>query len=354
MERTLYSNNNDIDTAEKELVLNVLTNYDFNIIQFTKVRSVYKVETTSGIICLKRMKRGSYKAKNGSILVRELLDNGFDNTAKYFTTKKGYNYVKKKKNIFYVTEWIDGKECDLDVIEEACNCTELLAKFHLACSGVNSKNLAIRNNLKNWPKIFKSNLYDLEKFMKIIKNKRVKSEFDMAYYDYIESYYHRGTVALNFLNTSEYYKLSKAASEKKTICHDSFYYQNIIKKENQYYIVDLDSILIDLHVNDLGKLIRRLMYNREYQWDFFKAKKIIDSYCSINPLTNSEIEVMLALIVFPHKFWKLGKKRYLKNKNWNEAKYVRKLSKIVHYNEMQDKFLCDYLSFLKSLDENNQ
>ena len=47
---------------------------------------------------------------------------------------------------------------------------------------------------------------------------------------------------------------------------------------------------------------------------------------------------MLALIIFPHKFWKLGQKRYMKQKKWSETKYLHKLNKITCHNETQEKF----------------
>jgi len=331
---------------ENTLVNNTLNNYEFHVSGYTKVRSAYKVESDGCYFCLKKIKHGKNKPENGNKLVQELSKVGFDNTAKYYTTKDGRILVKNKKCLFYVTDWIDGTECDLKEIEEACKCSKLLAQFHRAANSIERKDFKIRNNIRNWPKIFNSNQYDLDNFKRKIERKKLRSEFDKLFYEHIDNFIKRGIIALNFLNTSEYYKISKEADKSKTICHDSFYYQNIIKKENEFYIIDLDSIIFDLQINDLGKLIRRLMYKSEYSWDFTKARRIIESYCSVNPLTKGELEVMLALIIYPHKFWKLGKKRYVKCKNWDESKYVHKLLRLINYDEQQEKFLEEYLKFL--------
>ncbi len=145
-------------------------------------------------------------------------------------------------------------------------------------------------------------------------------------------------VALSFLNKSDYYKLSKNAQKNKSLCHHSFYYQNIIKKGTEYYIIDLDSIIIDIQVNDLGKYIRRLMTKKSYQWDFEKARRIIEAYNSQNKLSKEELEVMLSLIIFPHKFWKLGKKRYIKHKHCLKPDIMKKLNKVIKYDAMQKNF----------------
>ena len=226
------------------------------------------------------------------------------------------------------------------------NCSKLLAKFHLATNKIDSSKLNIKNNLKNWPKLFRSKLDDLQKFKRLIRRKKIKSKFDTTYLRYIDNYYNRGVSLLKVLDESDYIELSNAANENKTICHDSFYYQNIIKMEDNYYIIDLDSIIIDLQINDLGKFIRRLMYKSEYQWSFGKALLIMNAYESIHKLTKSEYEVMIALILFPNKFWKLGKKKYIKNKCWNESKYFHKFNRLIKFNEEEQKFLDEYMEYI--------
>lgn len=332
---------------ERELLEEILNEYDFKAIEIFKSRSAYKIVTAEENICLKKMKHKESKVINGYILVENLVINGFCNLAKYFKTKNGNLYVKRKKFIFYATEWIDGSECELSDINEAVNCARLLAEFHNATRKLDSKKLKINNNLKNWPKIFMNNINDMIKYKKVIGKKKIKSMFDITYEQHLNNFYERGMASLNLLNSSQYYKLSKLAEESKTICHDSFYYQNIIRKGSEYYLIDLDSIIIDLHINDLGKFIRRLMFKSAYKWDFNKAKIIIEAYSSVNFLDKENLETMLSLIIFPHKFWKLGKKRYIKNNNWSEKKYIHKLNRLVKYDKVQQKFLEDYLDYLK-------
>lgn len=350
-DRKLVQYIDELTDKEKNMIKKVLMDYDFKIYDINKVRSAYKINTNQGPICLKKINHSKTKAINGNTLVEELEKNGFYYTAKFFKTKDNYLFVKHKKMFFYVTEWIDGEECDLNDINEACICIKLLAKFHIATSKINTKRLKVKNNLKNWPRIFNNNLSDLERYKKIIEKKRLKNDFDIQYEGYIDSFYNRGLAALQMLNSSDYYLLSKEASEKRALCHDSFYYQNIIKKDDEYYIIDLDSVIIDLQINDLGKLIRRLMFKKAYQWDFNKAKILIEAYNEVNKLKKSELEAMLSMIAFPHKFWKLGKKRYVKHKGWSETKYINKLNKLVRYDDLQQKFLDDYIDYVNEYND---
>lgn len=335
-----------VTEKERNVIEIVLHHYDINVHNITKVRSVYKVESDKGTLCVKRVKHGRRKAQNGYHLVENLKKNNFYNTATYFKTFRGNYYVEYGKRIYYVTSWIEGTECNVSDINEAIGCVKLLAKFHNAVNSIDLSNIKLKNNLKNWPKIFYSNVLDIEKYKSYINRKVIKTQFDNLYNDYIDMYYQRGLTALTFLNNSNYYKLSKEANKQKSICHNSFYYQNIIKNHDEFYLIDLDSIMIDLQIIDLGNFIRRLMSKSEYHWDFKKAKILIEHYSSIRPVSTEELEIILSLLIFPYRFWKLGKKRYIKQKSWSEAKYLKKLNKLLKYSLEEQRFIESFMNYI--------
>lgn len=329
---------------EISMIKNVMKKYNIKVNYIEKIRSVYKIKTENKFLCLKKMKHGKMKPVNGNILVQELKKNKFNNIPMYIKTNNNKFFVKYKGFIFYLIEWIDGQECSMKNLDEAVNCAKLLAEFHLASSKVDKGKLYIKDESRNWNKLFIKYLNDIKKYKKIIDKKYILSEFDILYKENINYFYNRGIFALKLLNESAYNKLIENVD--KTICHDSYYYQNIIKKDNDYYIVDLDSIIVNLKIYDLGKMINRLMYSSYYRWDFSKAKILIEAYNSVNKLSYEELEIMLAYIIFPRKFWKVGKKRYVKNKNWREDKYIHKLKKIIKLSSKEKKFIEEYKIYL--------
>lgn len=345
---TRSSYKQELSRKERNTIIRILSRYDLQSENISKNRSVYKVETDKGTICLKKIRSKKYKVINGMNLVNELKSNHFDNTAEYLKTTKGNLMVKYKNINFYVTKWIDGRECNIDNKDELLNSVKLLAKFHKCSRKINTKEIKLKNNLGKWPESFNKKLHDLDKFRSFIKNKRIKSSFDNKYYECIDMFYKKGLMALSLLNSSNYYNLCRNDKEYKTICHNSFYYQNIIKNSEDYYLIDLNSIVFDLAVMDMGKFIRRIMYKKSYRWNFQKAKLIIETYNSVNKLSKEEIEIMLALIIFPHKFWKLGRKKYVRHKNWNELKYSKRLKKLINCNELEDKFIEDFLEYIQN------
>ncbi|MCJ7690149.1 MAG: CotS family spore coat protein [Clostridiaceae bacterium] len=336
-----------ITDKEMKILTTVTYKYNFQLISAEKVGNGYEIVTDKGNFCLKRTKHGRNKAKNGYLLTEELLLNKFTNIAKYFRPKDGAFYVSHKKYIFYLTQWLGGTECDLNNIDEVVNCTKLLAEFHKVSNEIGRDKVHIRNNSMNLPRIFARDLNDIEKFNRIIIGKRVKNEFDILFLENAETFYNRGMLAVNMLMKSEYYKVAKIAKDKRIICYNSLYYKNIIKLDGEYFITDLDSIKIDLEISDLGEFIRRLMFKKAYRWDFNIAKVLIEAYNSINRINKEDLEIMIATIIFPHKFLELGKKRFTKQKKWSETKYLHKLNKIISFDEMEEVFLRDYLIYFE-------
>lgn len=341
--------NSAISTDEERILRNILEKYPYSILGIEKIRSAYKVKTTNGNICLKKFQHGTFKAKNGWILVNELFRNNFYNTAKFIKTKNNNILVKYKKYLFYVTEWIDGEECNLNNIDEAVNVIQLLAKFHISVNKINTNGMKISDNIKRWPEIYNEKLKDFLTYKESIQRKRIRNTFDNKYYNSIDTFYDRGVRTLNLLTESNYYNYTEKVNKFNSICHNSYYYQNIIKKDNVYYIIDLDRIVIDLQLVDLCKFITRLMSKKEYNWDFEKAKLLIENYMEIKPLSNDELDIMLAMMIFPHKFWKLGRKRYYKHKNWSERKYNKKLNRLLDKLSKENEFIDEFVKYIKEI-----
>ncbi|WP_242954470.1 CotS family spore coat protein, partial [Clostridium oryzae] len=338
--------NSKLKSKEIQILRAVLKRYDIFSFSASKVRSIYKITTPTGTFCLKKMRHGRSKVKNGYILVQHLNSENFHYTAKYYKTINDKYYVPMHNHIFYLTEWIDGSECNLSNINEAVSCSKLLANFHNAVNNISIRGMKIGTKFVDWPKILFKAANDLKFYKKTIIKKRIQSEFDNMYLNWIDIYYNRIIKAINLLNSSNYDELLAKAICNHTICHNSFYYQNIIKTVSDYYIIDLDSIVIDIQIVDLMHFIRRLMCKSEYSWDFNKAKVIIESYASVKPISYSEFQIMVAMIVYPHKFMKLGKKYYIKNKHWSNEKYMRKLNRFIKSSDKENLFIDNFMKYI--------
>jgi CotS family spore coat protein len=338
---------NIINSKEYNKLVSILKEYSIEPIKIERVRSVYKITTNGRIYCLKKMKHGGEdKVEKGMQLAKYLVSKSFYNVIRYIKTTDNKACIKRGRYTYYVTDWIKGRESNFDNFEELMRCVQLLADFHVKSTGFNIEHTKIINNTKKWPSILKKEKNELIEISEKVKNKKVKTSFDINYLELIPEYIEKINFAIRLLDDSSYLDISNKANISKSVCHDSFYYQNIlVKNNNKMYIIDLDSSTYDINVYDLGKFIRRILFNSCYSWDFGIAKELIEAYKNIRPLSKEELEILLSFIIYPHKFWKLGKKRYVNGKTWTEAKYTRKLGKILRYKEKEDEFTEKYLSY---------
>jgi CotS family spore coat protein len=329
------------------MLTEVLKHYEMNIELVDKIRSAFKVFSDKGIFCLKRISHGYRKAKKSFYLIKHLKERGSENTVDYYFTKDGKAFIKRKDAAFYLTYWIEGRETSFSSIDEILRCSELLSNFHNQAKGFKApKHLKVRSHASKWKKTFGKCRDELCKFKECIDKLKLKAEFDYTYRSSIDYFQKEAEHAMRILDHSKYNEFCDYYINEGYLCHDSYYYQNIlVDKDDRMFIVDLESCQYDIPVSDLGKLIRRILSKKKYKWDFDLCRRIIESYSKVRPMTKAEYEILLAMLVFPHKFWKLGKKRYVRDKKWNEDKYRKKLRRLLREREYKREFIYCYINF---------
>ena len=335
--------------TDKEIhfVKQIISKYDLNICKAYKVKSIYKLYSKDNkCYCLKGIYRNKNKIINASNLIEVLYKNNFYNTPMYYKDRKGNLFNIYHKSLFYITDWIEGNEVNLSSLHEAKLTSELLAQFHSKSKVMDSRYLKLRNTTnKNISSQFMDNIYLLNKFESIIQNKRLKNSFDYEYNQYISVFVNQALIALNILNTCAYANILKNP-DSTVICHNKFNSRSVIKNKEGVFLVNLNYLSYDLRINDLGKYIRRVMIRGSYKWDFIKCRDMIESYNKNYKLSKDELLLMLAIVIFPYKFCKLGKKRYIKNKNWSESKYNDKLKRVIKQYKINSDFISDYLKYV--------
>lgn len=342
----LYTRSTDIEDAEMELLEKVLENYDINYKSVEKVRSAYKITDEGNSYCLKMLSRGYKRANKSYYLSNAIKEKGFYNVALYYYTKTNEYLIKHKKSSFYITSWIDGSEVDFKNINDILDSARFLARFHIVSKGLEiPEEIKIRNKHGNWLENFNNHIKAVKKFGEKI-NKKPKTGFDLIFKNSLHIFMQEAEFAVSLLKTKEAKHAFIEAEKERTICHDSFYYQNILRNQSgTLYLVDLESSLLDCPMSDLGKFIRRIICKTKFKWDFDLCRRIIDAYDNVRPISREELYPLLAMIAFPHKYWKFGKKRYIKKKKWSEEDYQSKLKKVINMQEYKFEFVRSFIMF---------
>lgn len=301
-------------------------NYDFKINGLSNYRDLLVADTNCGKKLVKISALKPERINFISEVKEHLLKNGFINIDANIETRDGAAFISYNDQTLYLTNLIQGRECNLDSREETIRSSRMLAKMHKASCGFTcSDNSAVRSELGRMPGCYKKRLDEIKKLKKNAQKGKMK--FDNLMCQYVDYFHEIGEKALGMLDTSDYYELVEEAQKSKTISHHDYNHHNIYVHNDEMYLVNFEYCCYDLKIYDLVNLLRRKM--RKCNWNIDEAALIINEYSRIESLCESELDIMKIMLMFPQKFWRVVNKYYNSRKSWSENSYVSRLQEVI-------------------------
>lgn len=307
-------------------------------------KGVYYLNTNKGERCLKKINYGPQKLLFVYGAKEHLIKNGFERVDKYFLNIDNYPYALVNEDLYTLSMWLNGRECDFHKIEEVKLAAKTLAELHIASKGYDPpENSKLKSDLGRWPGLMKKRIKALDKMKEMARKKNNKSDFDMLYIKSMEFYKELAKEANNTLLISDYERLCAIAEEEKTFCHHDFTYHNIIIDENEKVnIIDFDYCKREIRAFDISNFMIKVL--KRVDWDLEFAKAIIDSYNEVSKLEASEYRVLLAYLQFPQRYWRLANRYYYNEVTWGANTFAKKIQGIIDEQE-------NYLKFIKEFKE---
>ncbi|WP_195972788.1 CotS family spore coat protein [Clostridium thermobutyricum] len=308
-------------------------------------KGVYYLNTNKGERCLKKINYGPQKLLFVCGAKEHLIKNGFDKVDRYFLNIDGYPYALVNEDLYTLSMWLKGRECDFHKIDEVKLAAKTLAKLHIASKGYDPpENSKLKSDLGRWPGLMKKRLKALDKMKEMARKKNNKSDFDLLYIKSVEFYKELAKEASKVLMTSDYERLCEIAEKEKILCHHDFTYHNIIIDDNdEVNIIDFDYCKREIRAFDISNFMIKVL--KRVDWDIQFAKEIIDSYNEVSPLEDSEYKVLLAYLQFPQRYWRLANRYYYNEVTWGANTFAKKIQGII---DEQEKYL-NFLKEFKSL-----
>ncbi|MDD6795501.1 MAG: CotS family spore coat protein [Clostridiaceae bacterium] len=315
--------------------------FDIKIEVLKANKGVYYLKTNKGERCLKKINYGPQKLLFVYGAKEHLIKNGFDKVDRYYLNIDGEPYALVNEDLYTLSEWLDGKECDFHNIEEVKVAAQTLASMHEASKGYDPPdNSKLKSDLGRWPHLMTKRIKSLDKMRDMIRKKSIKSDFDIAYLQSMEFYKEIGKQAYATLEKSKYYDLCAIAEKEKSFCHHDYTYHNIILSKDDVYVIDFDYCKREVKTFDISNFMIKVL--KRVDWDINFAKAIIESYTSISKLSNDDMEVLYAFLQFPQRYWRLANRYYYNEVNWGQGTFASKLQGIVSEQEKFLKFLEEF------------
>lgn len=316
--------------------------FDIKIENIKPNKGVYLLKTDKGLKCLKKINYGTQKLLFVYGAKEHLMKNGFPRVDRYCVNTEGNPYALVNEDIYTLSEWIEGRECDFKSKDDLIKAAKSLAYMHIASKGYEPpENSKLKTDLGRWPNLMEKRVRSLDKMRDMGRKKGSKGKFDLNYTKTVQFYKDLGRRAINVLESSMYMDLCRITEEEKGFCHHDFTYHNIIiDKEDSVNVIDFDYCKREIRTYDISAFMIKVL--KRVDWNIEHAQLIIDSYNEISPLKEEEYRVLFAFLLFPQRFWRLSNRYYYNEVNWPSNTFNNKLEDLISEQERYTKFIDNF------------
>lgn len=294
----------------------LIKNWDISVekievIQGNQLALVWKLTTSEGSLCLKRIHRPEKKSLFSIHAQDYLAKKGF-RVPRIFPNKSGKLYTKYYSFLFVVYDWIEGTTFDLSVPEDLKMIMKGLAEYHQASIGYKPPaGVDIFSKIGKWPNHYIKRCQQMESW-KLIAESLPDDPFAQLYLQEIDFFLEDSRNTLKLLQESEYPSWSKTVKKTPNLCHQDYGAGNtLLGTDEKIWIIDLDTTSFDLPIRDLRKMIVPLLDTTD-TWNNEIFQLMMDAYESINPLTGEQKRIMFIDMLFPYELHELAKERFVR------------------------------------------
>lgn len=329
----------------------VLQNYGLKVEDVQPLGRGWKLTTSTGNKALKKLSCEDARVVFIYSLLEHLARKGFNRTPRFIKTEYNTPFIRRDDEYYILRDWIEGRKINFKVHSELILAVEELARFHLAAEGMNmEQGTEALNNWGTWPDKFAERKNDLRQFYTLAQNTEKKGAFHQLYLENFSHFANQAGITVDLLNTSSYCQLVEAGQLKGTVCHRNYQEENIlINPQGKLHIMNFEKANQDLRIYDLGSLLQRIMIRNK--WDFVLAKELIESYEMVNPLATAELEVLLAVLYFPHQIWLCAGRFFRRQRDWSSKELVSQFKNIIARKKAKEKFLNQFEEMVRQRKE---
>lgn len=323
--------------------INVLDEYELEVLNVRKGRGVLIIETNKGMKKLVELKGTQAHVEFQNTVQEKLLQEEGIKTDNFVRNKNNELITSDKDNKKYVLKnHIEGDECDIKNQQEISMMVRNLAKLHKSMcleEGLGLKEEPFNREIMK--KEFEKHNKELRKIRRYIRTRSSISVFESKFLKEFEGFYEEGERALELLEKSSYKILCDKSFEQGMICHGDYNYHNVIFGKRGTATINFEKCHIGIQMEDLYDFMRKIL--EKNNWDKKLGKKILTEYRTVRNISIEEQENLYIRLMYPEKFWKQANQYYNSNKAWISNKTIEKLEAVSVQNSKKQEFLKEFM-----------
>lgn len=356
--------------------LECLKFYDMQIKKMVKGRGGIILFTDRGCRLFLECSRNDGFYLRDEAVTNAVSEAGFNNVDSYVRNQNGELFTVGDDGRKYVMKnWFGGRECDVKSVNDVVGAVRTLAQLHICLNVVSSAGVKYvqegenQNMMRRWEcmalaesedygqeaelKASESrtqNIYvqfdkgagmrqnldrhtkEIKKAANYMRGKKKKNEFEQIALGAIDTFYKEADNASELLKSEQFDERFERMEQTRELVHGSYNYHNVfLDTENGgSAVTNFEKCHNDCQVADLYQFLRKVM--EKHDWDINVAYRIVDEYDKLKPLADVDLDMLVALLSFPEKFWKIINQYYNAGKAWVPAKNIDKLKVVISQN----------------------
>lgn len=326
--------------------VNILDNYELQILRTWKGRGAILCETDQGIRILKEYTGSKEKLILEQILLQRIRENGFSHIEEILSDKEGKPYYSDdERTTYFVKSYFEGRECNIKDQQECRIAVRTLANLHRAMI---CPDLAAQMNLNCLPiqYEFEKRNKELHRVRKFLKEKSQKTEFELFLQKNYDYFYEKAIQTTEELSKYPLQKWLEDLHEEGSFCHGDFQYHNLLfSGDGTVSVINFEKATLDSPVRDLYLFMRKLL--EKNSWNSTLGAELLEEYEKERMLTVNDRIQLLYRFLYPEKFWKIVNFYYNSTKSWIPLRYKEKLEKIIEQEDNREYFIEQVLQNIR-------
>ncbi|MGL4738466.1 MAG: CotS family spore coat protein [Cellulosilyticaceae bacterium] len=319
----------------KSLSQELIYQYDLNVKKYYYSRSNYYLVTPTGEYVLRKVNIPKEQIAFEYEVNAHLIENGLKNIDPIYLNKKKVPYAIYQDKIYVLQKYKEREEVNFQDVEDLKAVMGLLAKFHLAARGVTSETRSIEMaHMKNLYTYCEKRLYESKKIRRSLIDLSQKTPFEIMFLEGHGVYEELEELAIAQIDKQMCERLIQSAKAKQTIAHNDYSYHCIEKQmDGPYMLSNMDSCNYNVQLVDLANVLTKVM--QKNNWDIHLLQQLIDIYIAENSLSDEEIRLLKAMMIFPEKYAGICQKYYGSRRRANYNIFEMKWKNMVVYQQDQ-------------------
>lgn len=318
----------------------VAMQYGLTINRLAYSRSNYYIDTTKGKFMLRKVLIPKEQIGFEYEVNQQLIAKGFDEIERLYPTQRNQPYMTYQDKMYVLQSSRQTTDTDFTNALDIKAIVGLLARFHQAGKGIQSEARVSHDAVfRNMYDYFIKRQRESRQIQKTINKITQKSPFERMFIDEYTVYEALEEKAISLISYDLCDGICKQAKQAQCVAHNEYTYHAVNKGENDYKIENLDRCTYNIQLMDLANVLVKIM--QKNSWDIGLLSMLIKEYDKYQALSDNEMRVLKAMLIFPEKYATLCHKYMISKRRNHYSMFESKWENMNVYKEEQLKTIGD-------------